>query len=516
MSFVNVNVASIGVASITSNSGAGTTAYWNLLGSALGTRTAATFNIPAGGATVLTPTANDGIAFGFTAGVNGINGSGKITKTGSGFLYIPYLNVTEAISYTNWTGGLDVQGGTIGSQFNNNATGNKLFGTGPISFSAGTGLFNGQSVQGYGIGNAININGSCDLNSIASRGTIQLTGAIAVNGAYTITTSSPVTISTGATLTGTSGFTKAGAGLLTIGVSSTISGTVSISSGSSLTVSTALGLQNITFDPSGAGTLTLPVSATLGGLTGSGSFGGAGATTMLTLGGGTVDVSSIWTGNFTANTPLTKSAPAGGTGVLQLSGVSDRTTATTTISLGAIQLNSATGLYASGASNTTTVSSGGGLWLNGITTNTSSQANISGNGVALNGALRNFGGNSTHTATITLGASSRIFNDVASTTMTLKNVSIGANTLTLDTGATSSASLLMDGTSNSASAGAIVLVTGAGVTKAPRSTTIPSAAILTVDTGGSIQFTAAGATVATVTTLKGNAGAGARTIIIGS
>ena len=282
----------------------------------------------------------------------------------------------------------------------------------------------------------------------------------------------------------------------------------------SLTITNANGLQNATIDPSGAGTFSLPATATIGGLTGSASFGGAGATTSLTIGGGTIDVSANYTGNFSANLTLTKAR--GGT--QQLSGVSTRMNAGTTISGGATQLNSATGLYASAASNTTTVNSGGGLWLNGITTNTSSQANISGNGVSLNGALRNFGGNSTHTATITLGGSARIFNDVASTTFTLKNIAVGAaNTLTLDTGATSTATILLDGTANTASGTSTIVVTGSGLVKAPRQATLQVGRPVTVSAGSRLQFTDATATIGVVnSTLSSTAGGTPARIILGA
>jgi hypothetical protein len=203
-------------------------------------------------------------------------------------------------------------------------------------------------------------------------------------------------------------------------------------------------------------------------------------------------------------------------GVQRLGGNSSgRTTAGTTITRGAIQLDDARGLYAAGSSNTTTVGSGGALWLNGVTTNAGSLATISGNGVALNGALRNVSGNSTHSATITLGASARIYNDIASTTLTLKNITWGANTLTLDTGATSTATILLDGTSSSSSTNAQMVVSGTGITKAPRATSIPTTnrVTVTVDTNARLQFTSTAAVVATVNTLKSNAGGNARIII---
>jgi hypothetical protein len=118
-------------------------------------------------------------------------------------------------------------------------------------------------------------------------------------------------------------------------------------------------------------------------------------------------------------------------------------------------------------------------------------------------------------ATITLGASARIYNDIASTTLTLKNIVWGANTLTLDTGATSTATILLDGTTSSSSTNAQMVVSGLGITKAPLATSIPTTnrVTVTVEPNARLQFTSTAAVVATVNTLKSNAGGNARIII---
>jgi hypothetical protein len=387
-------------------------------------RTAGVWTLPSGGADVTTTGVDNALTLLFAQ----IQGSGQIRKKGTGGLYIPYTGAgTEIDINTSWTGGIDVQEGALGTAFGDSSVPtsiNRLFGTGTVTFAANTKFFNGSGSVGFRILNNVVINGNWEsaFNATTSTGQlIVLAGPVTLNNNPTLTQTSSGAGTDGGTsmigvLSGTTGFVKAGNRSLYINnAGNTISGTVRVGGPAPLIALNALSLQNVTFDPSGAGALSLPVSATLGGLTGSGSFNGAGATTMLTLGGGTIDVSATTTAALTGTFNITKARA----GTQQFSGNSTRAAGNTTISAGAIQLNTANGLYANGASGITTVSSGAGLWLSGGFSLPNTPLRINGTGVNSDGAIRNVSGNNLVNGSFTLETSSTVQNDVSGTTLTL-------------------------------------------------------------------------------------------------
>lgn len=383
-----------------------------------------------------------------------LTGSVDFKKTGLGTvgLALPNAGAHNPTSITMQDGRIFFVNNAIASTttINIGESGNPP--SGIIGFDSGSSITSTQS-------SSIVINQNATLQGASvSTGTLSLTGTVNFgSNQRTITvTNGPVTMS--GVLSGSAGFIKAGTNTLTLSgtsASNALSGTVTVNAGT-LSVSTT-SLQDATWDSDSAGTSTIPASAKLGGITGASNRA---FTTALTLGGVNTNVSATWTGGFiTNNITLTKA----GTGTQQLGGSSTgRTSAATTISAGAIQLNSANGLYAAAAAGTTTVSSGGALWLNGgITTPASAGLSLTGTGVTLDGALRSLSGNNTYGATITLAASSTIQSDA--NTLTLSGLTLGANTLTLK--ALTGASILLNNVPT-ASAGSKIIVTGAGTTKA--------------------------------------------------
>jgi fibronectin-binding autotransporter adhesin len=438
---------------------------WNIGGATAGTRAAGSWTLPSGGAdvTVTGTTKVIGLALWFAS----INGSSQIRKKGNAWLYIPHINDTEGSVNNNWTGGLDVQEGGVGTVGNENGAGNTMFGTGPLTFAANTSLFNGSTTIGLVLktpgGVTINGNWESVYNTTSTSTVIRMDGTVALNNSPTITVSNATTATAGGlnfnnTVSGTSGFTKAGTSPLTLGVANTVSGTVGFTAGAT-TVNNANGLQNATLNTNQVVGLSIPATSALGGLTGTANWNGSSATN-LTIGGGTLDVSATWTGGFTSNITLTKR----GTGTQQISGNSTgRTTALTTINAGAIQINASGSLYG-GASptGTTTVNSGAGLWLSGgISTPVNAGITINGTGVTLDGAIRNISGNNTIGSTVTVSSPQTLIKNAASgTTLTLKALTLGtANSVTLDSG--SGATIRMDAAATGTNTSELI-ITGAG------------------------------------------------------
>ena len=446
-----------------------------------------------------------------------LTGSVDFKKTGAGAAALGSPNAG-----THNPTSITIQDGLVFSASTIAATTTLNFGESGIVPPSGTAAFDSGSSITQTFGGPANINQNFTFQgSSLSTGTLTLSGAVNFGGTQrTLTvTNGPVTVS--GVLSGTAGFVKAGTNTLTLSstsASNALSGTVTVSGGT-LSVSTT-SLQDAIWDSGGAGTTTFAASSKLGGITGSGNFS---FTTALTLGGVGTNVSATWTGGFiTNNITLTKA----GTGTQQLGGNSTgRTSAATNINAGAIQLNSSNGLYAAGATGTTTVSqNGAGLWLNGggVSTPTGNGLTISGTGVSVDGALRNVTGSNTYGGTITTGASTTIRSDAG--TLTTNGITVSdATTLTLDT--VPGAAILLNGVA-SGSGTSKIIVSGAGTTKAGTTNVFAATANVitgTFDINGNAQTIASGktldgtgtftgaVTMASGSTLKAGNGAGGAT-----
>lgn len=315
------------------------------------------------------------------------------------------------------------------------ASGTALTIGGYVFTSADTAYFTGQGGQTGTLSQAVTMNGIYDSTvgiTIAGAQTLTLAGT-----SPTITTVGTTNTVISANLAGTSGFSKAGSGVLTLSGANTISGTIALQQGIlSLGSATALGTASLTIggyglpvglDASAATTLTSTNAQSWSSdftFIGSNSLNlGAGAVTLLGNRALQVGMSTQFTGSLTVGGAIsgayaiTKTGPGalilsgintytGGTvlssGSLTLSGANTTTGATTlnggrlylgnasAVGSGALNLNG--GLFdASGSAQTLTTS--GGINLNGLVAFGSSYMLTSGSSVNLlsNSELRTMG-----------------------------------------------------------------------------------------------------------------------------
>jgi autotransporter-associated beta strand protein len=244
-----------------------------------------------------------------------------LVKTGNGTLNFSVLNAAN----TAYSGGLTVNGGTF--SYNSTATTAALGGTSNlITLGGGTLNYTGASGSSVSITNT---------NMSLTAGTTSTLNNAAGN----------VTVS--AIIGGSGNLTKSGAGTLTLSGNNTYSGDTLVSAGT-LTLSSALALQNSTIDTSGAGVITLSsvTTPTFGGLKGSGNLSsvittGYSSVTGITLnpGSGVTNTYSGVISNGAANMTLTKT----GAGTQVLSG-NNTYSGATTVTAGTLQLGHANAL----------------------------------------------------------------------------------------------------------------------------------------------------------------------------
>jgi len=164
-----------------------------------------------------------------------LTGTQKLQKRGIGL-----LNLHGNAGVPTHSGGIDVVAGSLCG------VASARFGTGAITMSAGTELSNFSAGTPLSLSNTLNILGNVTLNDLAyygavSRGTMTLTGTVnlpAVTPTLNIGGASANHVAISGPITGTAGFTKAGAGALTIsGAAKALDTTTP---GSSVTVSTGI------------------------------------------------------------------------------------------------------------------------------------------------------------------------------------------------------------------------------------------------------------------------------------
>ena len=283
-----------------------------------------------------------------------------------------------------------------------------------------------------------------------------------------------------------------------------------------------------------AGTVTLTTPITVGGL----NFGATGftltgsATNTLTLGGTTPTI-TLATGvsQATINTLIVGSTGLtfdGGasTGTLFLNSASASTyTGATLIGSGTLRIGSLTSLGASGASNTTTVNSGGALRISVTGTVAAEILSLTGTGVSSGGALVVDSGlaatwsgaitTASGGATINVGANS-IFSPTGGLTMTGNLTKSGVGKLTLaTTGATGTGTLAINaGTFSITSSAATTFWNGGNITVGSTGTLqttgsgtdsigATNLAAITVNAGGVLDWQQTGAETLTSITLNG-------------
>ncbi len=289
-------------------------------------------------------------------GTGAINGTGGITKSGTGSLTLQTAN--------GFTGGVTLNGGAL------NVNNNTALGTGTLTINGGT--IDNTSGSAVVAANAQAWNSDFTFN-----GSNNLTlGAAAMNASRTVTVGAGTLAVGGVSGTGF-GLTKEGAGTLAIGASSysgatAVNGgtlransTTSFSSTSSVTLANTAG---VSLDLNGN-------NQTIGTITGGGATGG-----NVVLNGAVLTTAS----NTTFSGALISGTGAGGlvkngTGILTLSGDKTGYTGTTTVNAGTLDLGTINGNFgapvtitatptASAANNSIIVGAGSFVQGNGLLT----------------------------------------------------------------------------------------------------------------------------------------------------
>jgi len=224
-------------------------------------------------------------------------------------------------------------------------------------------------------------------------GTVQL-GAVT----RTLTVSSSETAAFTGPITGTAGFTKAGAGTLTLSAANSgLSGDVLLSAGTLTTTTSVNALQNVTLNVSASwsGTFTPLTNSNIGAIKGNDSTKTI-ALAALAINVGGYNSSETFSGKFTGSALITKN----GTGTWTLDGDNSGHTGGFTVG------TSGSGTLVAGSAGAVGASSGGNV--NVITGSTlqvaaavakgSASLTLAGAGIGSNGALRSLSGTTSYTA----------------------------------------------------------------------------------------------------------------------
>jgi fibronectin-binding autotransporter adhesin len=351
-----------------------------------------------------------------------ISGNTVLRKTGAGDIILAG-NQTNI----NWTGGLQVEGGTVRLGF---TTASKNMGSGKVTLWDQTRLWQ-QTNYTLSFSNQLEVVANASA-TISSGGT----GALTWSGATTLIAGSTLnldaavagafTFSGAITGPASAAINKISANTATIsGNNVNFTGTAMSTAGTLAIGASATALMNALFQPS-TGALTWSAGAVIGGLTGSTNFALA---ANLIIGSD-------------SHTTVTYSGALSGAGILTknkssrqiFSSASTNRTGATTIGGGIIELQNSVSLGTSTGGTTTTSAAGvgGQLYLNGsfgaAANSTAKTLSLSGNGPDGSGGLRS-NGTTTYGGVITLSAGSTIQSD--SGTLTLTSVVGSTQALTL-------------------------------------------------------------------------------------
>ncbi len=333
-----------------------------------------------------------------------LSGTGGLTKLGTGTMTLSGAN--------SYSGATTINAGTLA------LTGTGRTGAGDLAVAAGATLDlagNSNSVAG-----------------LSGAGTVLL-------GAGTLTAGGAADTGFSGVISGAGGFTKAGAGNLTLSGTNSYTGTTAINAGT-LTLATATAISDTAaVTVASGGTLALGANKTIGSLGGAGNV--ALATRTLTIGSGS------FTGVMSGAGALTKA----GAGTLTLGGVNTYTGATT-ISGGTLAIGAGGSIAASSGVNLTAADAtldiqAGSQTIGGLT-------GVAGSKVVLGNSTLTAGGTaSTSFAGVISGAGGLTKAGSGTLTLSGANTYAGATTVT--------AGILRSGATNAFGPGALVVQSGA-------------------------------------------------------
>jgi len=413
----------------------------NQLGDSPGAATADQITLNGGtlrsfGSTVTLSADNRGVTLGANGGTfetvtnltigNVIAGTGSLTKTGTGNLFLGAANTYSGattinagtIAYTAAARIADSSAVTIAAgatldlvQYSDTVA--SLAGAGTLTAS-GTGAlaltFGGANTNTTFSGQITDAAGST--LSLVKNGTgttiLSGTGANTFDGSVTINSGGALNLQKNSALGSTAGGTTvATGGALELQGGITVAGEALSLSGDGLSTNGAL--RNISGNNTLTGAITLAAATTIK----------SDADTLTLATGGITAANQNLIVNGLGNTTISGAITTGtgtlaksGTGTLVLSGANTYTGATT-VTAGTLVSQSATGLGTNAAG--TTVSSGATLALGGGAFTTTEGLTLSGQGVGGNGALRNLGADHTISGNIALAAETYIGTETGTT-----------------------------------------------------------------------------------------------------
>lgn len=279
--------------------------------------------------------------------------------------------------------------------------------------------------------------------SAGTPGTVTFNNTVTFDSVATRTLTVDIVTTFSGVVSGTAGFTKAGASTLTLSnTGNTISGAVSATAGT-LAFGASTALSYASLSPGAGGTLSWSAGAIVGALTGSGAFT---LSTALTVGSANSPATATYSGVLSGTALLTKD----GSGLTQTFDGDNTHTGGITISAGTLVARNGGPSSGSlgGLSGTITVASGATLEFNG------------------NGADQTF----TKTSAALAVSGGRLFNSGNNNTLQISSGTLSTSALQLEAAASTTFTLSTTGIISGATIGVTKLGAGTVVLDAPSST----------------------------------------------
>ncbi len=181
-----------------------------------------------------------------------VTGSGGISKQGPGTLEM----VADTSDGNTFSGGFELDGGTVEIGKGTNGTLSGLLGTGTITVTDGTSVLATVDSYAYTLANAVTVNSTLNLGN-TSTGSITLSGAISL-GSSTRTVNVTDTATFSGVVSGSGGLDATGSGTLVLAGASTYSDGTTLAAGTlTLGGSSSGSLGSLSNGPVGTGTLTV-------------------------------------------------------------------------------------------------------------------------------------------------------------------------------------------------------------------------------------------------------------------